>query len=101
MAINDEMLNKAVVLYVGYKIAKYPQHDEMRLVREFGVEDAAVLKVEIEKILATMSQLQPDWEKHTLWTAAKWAGEKVLQCHPGLNKEAIEALEWEFSWWWK
>jgi len=101
MTISYDKVNTALPLYVGYGITSYPKEDVSRLVSEFGSDLAAQMECEIKLLLTELDQLKPDWNTHSLISAAKWASEEIKRKHPELDSKAITALEWCFTWWWK
>jgi hypothetical protein len=101
MAVTTKMINEAVPLYVGYGITSFPNEDASRLAAQFGPELGRQLESEVKSLLDELDQLKPDWNTHSLLSAAKWAGEELKSKHPDLDSKAIDAFEWIFSWWWK
>lgn len=94
-------LNTAIPLYVGYGVSSFPKEDATRLVGPFGPELGAQLAAQISKLLAELDGIKPDWSKHDLVTASKWAVAELKRSHPELDEKATAALEWIYSWWWK
>jgi hypothetical protein len=101
--MNDSQtnINKALILYIGYGITSYPKEDNARLVAEFGPELAPVLEIQVKSLLEELDQIKPDWNTHTLISAAKSAADELRRRHSELNEQSSKALEWIFSWWWK
>jgi hypothetical protein len=59
------------------------------------------LLVEIENILKFMGQIKPDWNINSLETAVVWAKSTMRERYPYLTQDALDALGWTFSWWWR
>jgi hypothetical protein len=94
-------LDQAIILYTGWKISSYPQENESRILDQFGELKGEVLIGEVREIVSELKRIQPDWERHDLTGASKWAVAELASRHIGLNDEAKSALEWLYSWWWK
>lgn len=94
-------LNLAVARFLGYGATIHPDESSRRLIDEFGADIAAQLEPEVKRLLNELNQLQPDWSKHSLVTAGAWAKKEMHHRHPELDSEALDALEWAFTWWWR
>lgn len=94
-------LNSAIPLYVGYGVSSFPNEDAVRLIAPFGPELGAQLAAQISKLLAELDGIKPDWSKHDLVSASKWAVAELKRTYPDLDDKATAALEWIYSWWWK
>jgi hypothetical protein len=97
----DKSLNTALQLYIGYKVIAWPQEEGSRLLAEFGPELGSQFEADAKQLLAELGQLNADWKNHTLVSGAKWAAGEMSRRHPELDAEAIAALAWIYSWWWK
>jgi len=91
----------AVVRFLGYGRTIHPVEDLTQLVGEFGIETTSKLEPDIRQLLDDLNNLKPDWSVHSLVTAGAWAKEEMSRSHPELNQEALDALEWAFTWWWR
>jgi hypothetical protein len=94
-------LNIAIPLFVGYGVTTYPQEDGSRLTARFGNEVGLQLEAKVNLLLKEFDALRPDWNVHSLQSGTKWAVGELKRKHPELDSEALAALEWVFSWWWK
>lgn len=94
-------LNRAISLYIGWNISSYPQEDGSRVLDHFGEVKGAKLVDQVRSLVEELQRIQPNWEKHDLVGASKWAVGKLASRHWTLNGEAKSALEWLYSWWWK
>lgn len=99
--ITPSVISLAVVRFLGYGRTTHPDEDSMRLVDEFGAETASKLEPDVRRLLDDLNNLKPDWSAHSLVTAGAWAKEKMRRGHPELDQEALDALEWAFTWWWR
>ena len=98
--MSNRALSHALIKYIGYKNAKIPQNNASAVASEF-CNSADLLIEEINEILNELNSLQPDWELHSLDSAEKWAGRVMKERHPDLDDEALSALQWAFTWWWR
>lgn len=101
--MNDEKLSQAIATYLGYGFLSYPEEGSQsiaRLLKNDGgsLDDRLPL---IEEMLKQLRSLRPDWTKHTLVSAGQWAKEEMRIKYPMLDDDALGALEWAFTWWWK
>ena len=95
------VLSLAVVRFLGYGMATHPDEDPARLVGEFGAQMASTLEPDVRQLLDELNKLKPDWSAHSLVTAGAWAKEEIRRRHPELSQDALDALEWAFTWWWR
>jgi hypothetical protein len=98
--ISDE-LNAAIPLYIGWKLRPYPEEDAQRLVTEYGSERGERLTEQADEILQHLYRMKPDWSQHSLASGATWAVQELKKIYPDLSEEAVAALEWIHSWWWR
>jgi hypothetical protein len=100
-ADRSRALDRAVVLYVGWKLLPFPQESASRVIDFFGETKGSRLVAEVRSLLAELDALPPDWTKHDLVGASAWAVAELMSRHDTLGDEARAALEWIYSWWWK
>lgn len=98
---DSNMLSLAVTRFLGYGMATYPDENPARLVDEFGAQAASKLEMDVRLLLGELNNLKPDWSMHSLASAGAWARNNMHHSHPDLNQEALDALEWAFTWWWR
>lgn len=101
MATNSNVLSRALVAYLGYGIDRFPKEDMSRLISTFGEELSTKLRPQVQEILAELGQLKPNWEVHTLESSGAWAKQEMKKRHPNLDNDALDALGWTFTWWWR
>lgn len=94
-------IDKAIVLYVGWKISPFPKEDESRVLSQFGPDEGSILVEEVRSILDELQKSEPDWQKYDLIGASKSAVGQLKLKYPQLGDTATSALEWIYSWWWK
>jgi|SRR6185312_1734466 len=94
-------LNKAISLFLGYGESSAPHHDATRLVQEFGPAGAAVLEAKVQAILDELANIPVDWSKHTLLSAEQEVLAQMHARHPDLSKVALDALGWDFTFFWR
>jgi len=83
----DENLSHALVDYLGYELSPFPESGQ-RL-------QAPSLRGNVESILGELSNIEIDWQQHDLVSAGKLAR---LQMAAKLSPEALDALEWKFTY---
>jgi|SRR4051812_27244914 hypothetical protein len=96
-----EDLDRALLLYIGWKWSPSPSLDEARILNHFGNEKGAELVDMARLILGELDSIKPSWERHSLTEAAEWAVEKVALAHPELDAETLQALNWIYAWGYK
>jgi hypothetical protein len=101
MSDTRNLLSRAVSLYVGYGLEPYPKEDAARLNPLFGHEISVQLDRQIQQILSDLGQLKPDWKIHSLSSAGVWAKQEISSRYAELDEDALDALEWLFTWWWR
>lgn len=90
-------LSNAVVLYLGYGKAKSPQSNGQAVIAEFGV----ALLANVHKLMAELGAIGTDWSNHDLQSAGKMARAEMKNRHPQLSDQALDALEWKFTFDWR
>jgi len=101
MSSENQSLSTAITYYTGYGKENHPGEYPERLVGLFGQSVANRLTPIVESILADLNSLKPDWPTLSLVQAGKWAKDQMHIKYPDLNSDALDALEWTFTWWWK
>lgn len=96
-----DIISSSLIEYLGYGRLTYPREDMCRAL--IGVEEDLKKNIadEIEKIMTDANQMQPDWENHDLFSGCKWISEKIGDKYKSLNDEALKAISWAYSFWWK
>jgi hypothetical protein len=91
-------LAQALVIYLGFGSAAWPQADKNAIEQEFGDRSNRILD-QITAILREAEQFAPDWSTHDLASAKDSAEEQVRIRHPELTEDAIKAVAWAWSYW--
>jgi hypothetical protein len=94
-------LSRSVVLFLGAGVAPFPGQNQARLVKEFGRIRGEQLASEVVSLLQELGKIEVDWSVHTYDSACKMTREQMHLCHPELSEEALNALEWKFSYEWR
>jgi hypothetical protein len=97
----ENFLNEAIPLFLGVGVSPFPKEDGSRLESRFGKERADQIQKEIKNILVKLDGIKPDWSQHDLNQATDFALEQIKQIYPHLNKHALNALGWAYSYGWK
>jgi len=99
--MNIDALSLAVTAFLGYGSANHPMEQPERLLDVFDSKQAHELEVEVRALLDELNKLQPDWSSLSLAEAGTWASNEMHRRHPELNQDALKALKWAFTWWWR
>lgn len=100
-AITSEDVNVAIPLYVGWQITSVPDEDLSRVASKFAPEKVEGIGQRVAAILQELNTIEPDWNEHSLASGSSWAVALLKAKFPFLDEEAVKALEWTFSWWWR
>jgi len=98
--VDGDVLSDAVVVYLGYGVERIPAESDARLIEKYG-DEAEVLGRKVKGILSDLNSITPDWSVHSLDSGTKWALEQLKRRHGNLSADAMSALGWAFSWWWR
>ena len=98
---NNEELNRAIVLYLGFGFAPMPRLERTRIINEFGIEKADKLESFINSILEELGRINIDWSIHTLESASQVACLEIHRLYPNLSDVALRALEWKITFDWR
>lgn len=97
----SDSLSKAITLSLGFGEAIAPNRDANRIVREFGPAEGAVLVAKVQAILDELGTIPVDWSKHTLASAEQEVLAQMHARHPDLSEAALQALGWDFTFFWR
>ena len=96
--MNQDDLNRAIVVYVGKGFAKAPMPDKARLAHEMGPAFAREAMPHIAALLDEMSAIPVDWQAMDLNAATDHVIAAMQTRHPELSQAALDALDWLYSW---
>jgi hypothetical protein len=94
-------LSAAIVLFLGFGIAKAPRADAASLMKKFGRATGLSLLAQIHHMLADMDSIATDWSKQTLAEAGHAMRTEMQRRFPTLNAKALDALAWKFTFDWR
>ena len=94
-------LSEALVEYLGWGKASWPQHNISAVKNLNSSDDLAAAEREIKKVVGALNSIRVDWERHTLASGGQEARQIMKQSFPHLSEEALDALEWSFTFNWK
>ena len=100
MNIHEENLSAAIVLYTAYGKALSPRQDREALFNAFDALGNN-LAIEVESILKEATDMPVDWHSHSLVSAGKLVRAKMQERHPNLSIDALNAIEWKFTFDWR
>jgi hypothetical protein len=93
--------SSAVVCYLGHKIENSPRQSILRLKLLMGEVYADANIQRLQELLKSLNEIQVDWSTTTLKEGAYKARLEIAKKYPDLEGNALDALEWTYSWWWK
>jgi len=100
--LDQKLINEAVALYIGHGVLAHPCESPERLKEKYGDKTSELLLPVIKKLFDEADSFKPDWSLDTLNTACAKLKKRMQEHHPSLDPNAINAIEWAFSyWWWK
>jgi hypothetical protein len=97
----DRLLSSAVISYTGYGSAIVPIESPERLNAAIGQAMVSEYQKRVENLLEELNSFQADWNSMDLIEATKVVRNEMSALHPELSDEALDALAWSFSWWWR
>ncbi|MBL0319044.1 MAG: hypothetical protein IPP74_07125 [Alphaproteobacteria bacterium] len=97
--LND--LSRALIIFIGYGISSSPTRNSIKIIEEFGPAEGERLLYSIKIVFEEVGRINVDWSKNTLESAGKIARAHVQEIHPDLSEEALQAIEWKFTFDWK
>lgn len=83
-------ITAALRSYTGRGASPFPRRDAGAV--------ASPLLADVEKLLAEMNELEPDWTSHSLGSATAWAEAEMRARHPELEDDALATLAWAWSY---
>jgi hypothetical protein len=92
----DEDLSLAIIAYLGYGSATYPQTDWEAVVSNVGMARAQAIEIPMLALLQKLRSMQPDWSAHSLYGGSEWAVRQV-RFDANISDPAAKALVWLFS----
>lgn len=99
--MRNSIFSDALVSYLGYKTGTSPIEGTERLIAKMGQQFAEKNLPVIQKILQDLNSIKVDWSSATLQEGALKARDEISKKYPNLNSDALDALAWTYSWWWK
>lgn len=97
----DRELSDAIVLYVGYEVSNCPRLERSRLIPKFGEVRASDVELRVKSLLTELGSIEVDWATHDLVSGSAVARDAMHTRFPELSEQALDALEWKFSYDWK
>ncbi|MDF7774754.1 hypothetical protein P1X14_05830 [Sphingomonas sp. AOB5] len=91
-------LGPALISYLGYQRASYPQSDWRAVVDALGMERADAVELPMLDLLARLREMKPDWQALSLYQGSEWAVRELRRASPELDDRASKPLVWLFSY---
>ncbi len=102
--MNDEIVNEAIVAYLGQAgSAAYPGKDEVAVIAVATKTDInpVELLAKVHAIDAEFMDIKVDWTSHGLEEGGDEAKRVMAARYSHLNEDALEALRWKFTYDWR
>jgi hypothetical protein len=92
-------LNEALIDYIGYRTRTIPGGS----CGDHEAEIADEVKEQVTVLLSDYSRFPPDWAPYSgdVKAAAAALRTQLSARHPWVDDEALDAVEWKFSWDWR
>lgn len=99
--MNDEVLNHAIVAYLGKAgSAAYPGKDEVAVIAvatETGSNPVELL-AKVRAVDTEFQEIKVDWNSLNLEEGGDEAKRVMATRHPLLDEDALDALRWKFTY---
>lgn len=96
----EETLSRAVVQYLAKGRSSFPRSNEHAVAALAG-DDAGSMLARVRGIIDEMLAIEIDWSESILSEGARTARATMASQHPELSDEALDALQWMFSFSWR
>ena len=95
--MDEDLVTRAIVVWLGWGRAAWPHRNEATLVAEFGTDVAVdvlpeVRRLEREFYMSDAWRVAPD-----LSTMGDQAAAEFRARHPEIGEDAVEALAWSYT----
>ncbi len=97
-AVQKQLLNQAIILYLGRGMSSFPRHDEAVVRGLVAKEEADELLEKVKEVITGCMSVEIDWSAHSLSEAGDEAVRVMAQSYPDLNDAALDALRWQFTY---
>jgi hypothetical protein len=91
-------ISRALVVWIGKGESAWPDHDDARLIRNFGADDAAELLPALRAIEDEFFESDARDRVADLGEMARAAAAEFRDKHPEIAEDAIDALAWSYSY---
>ncbi|KQN01222.1 hypothetical protein ASE85_21895 [Sphingobium sp. Leaf26] len=92
----DEDLSLAIIAYLGYGSAAYPQTDWQAVVASIGMARANAVEISMLALLQKLRAISTDWAVHSLSGGSEWAVRQI-RSDAAISDRAAKALVWLYS----
>jgi hypothetical protein len=90
--------SESIVLLLGRGASPYPKKDPERVTAVYGDSVGLDLVSYAQRVLNELYDVTPNWDAEDLLGAAERAVSTVAARHPELNRDALEALRWSYTY---
>ncbi|MGX5694881.1 hypothetical protein ACWKWP_01675 [Agromyces soli] len=98
---NPTQLSQAIVAYLQKGSAASPRSDRTAVRALVGEAEAEAAIAEVERVVKETISVPVDWRGLALGDAGRAAGAEMRRRYPWLSAQAIDALQWAFTFAWR
>lgn len=99
----DQLLSQAIITYLSKGKSSFPKHDEDSvkvLATNAGIDPEMLLDA-VRAITMECASIEIDWSNHSLAEGGQEVQRVMAKRHPELEKNAVDALAWMFTYMWR
>lgn len=97
MAMDAGLVTRAIVVWLGWGRAAWPDRNEASLVAEFGTDVAVDVLPEVRRLERDFYASDARRVAADLSTMGDQAAAEFRARHPEIGAEAVEALAWSYT----
>jgi hypothetical protein len=101
MNVDMKDLSKAIVLFLQYGSARSPRSDVESVIAEFGRTGGLSILAHVHSVIEELNSIKVDWQVYSLVSAGKMVRGEMHKRYPELSEDALNALEWKFTFDWR
>lgn len=94
----DAQLSRCVVVAVGREHSSHPYLSDEKLAEEFGPEGGPSCKLAADALMTTYFESGAESPTEEVDSMIERASKRFRVLHPEISDEAVEALEWSYSY---
>lgn len=98
---NQSVVNPAIVAFLQRGAAASPRADRSAVAALVHDSSGPEVIAEVERLVQETIDVPVEWRNVSLGDAGRAAGAEMLRRHPWLSAEALDALQWAFTFAWR